>query len=143
MSKNPYGVPKTLLHNFKHNKVFHERIIILTLYTEAVPRVYGTDKMKVEELGHNFVRVIANYGFLERPDIFHVLEYLRDLGIECKINELTFVLGRETIIVRRGRGFEKIKKRLFAFLSRNMLPATHYFNVPPNRVIEIGLQVEI
>jgi KUP system potassium uptake protein len=143
MSKNPYGVPRTLLHNFKHNKIFHERIIILTLYTEAVPRVYGADKMKVEDLGHNFIRVIANYGFLERPDIFHVLEHLRDLGIECKINELTFVLGRETIIVRRGRGLDKIKKRLFAFLSRNMLPATHYFNVPPNRVIEIGLQIEI
>jgi KUP system potassium uptake protein len=143
LSKNPYGVPRTLLHNFKHNKVFHERIIILTLYTEAVPRVYGTDKMKVEELSHNFTRVVANYGFLERPNIFHVLEYLRDLGIECKINELTFVLGRESIIVRRGSGFEKIKKRLFAFLSRNMLPATYYFNVPTNRVIEIGLQIEI
>jgi KUP system potassium uptake protein len=72
-----------------------------------------------------------------------MLEYLRDLGIECKINELTFIFGHETILVRRGSGLEKIKKRLFTFLSRNMLPATYYFNVPTNRVIEIGLQVEI
>lgn len=143
MSKNPYGVPRTLLHNFKHNKVFHERIIILTLYTEAVPRVTGPEKMKVEELGHNFIRVVGYYGFLETPDIFHVLRYLRDRGIECKIDELTFVLGRETILVRPGGGFEGLKKRLFAFLSRNMLPATYHFNVPPNRVIEIGLQIQI
>jgi KUP system potassium uptake protein len=143
MSKNPEGVPRTMLHNFKHNKVFHERIIILTIYTEGIPRVPWPKKFKVEELSHNFIRVIANYGFMETPDISHVVRHLRDQGIECRVEEITFFLGRETIVVRDPRGLAGLRKQLFAFLSQNMLPATAHFNVPPNRVVEIGLRIQI
>ena len=143
MSKNPNGVPRTMLHNFKHNKVFHERMIILTIYTEGVPRVPWPKKFKVERLEHNFIRVIAYYGFMETPDISHVVTYLKDHGIDCSIQEITFFLGRETIVVRDPRGFDGLRKQLFAFLSQNMLPATSHFNVPPNRVVEIGLRIQI
>lgn len=143
MSKNPEGVPRTMLHNFKHNKVFHERIIILTIYTEGVPRVPWPKKFRVEELAHNFIRVIASYGFMETPDISHVIRHLKDQGIECRVEDITFFLGRETIVVRDPRGITGLKKQLFAFLSQNMLPATSHFNVPPNRVVEIGLRIQI
>jgi KUP system potassium uptake protein len=143
MSKNPDGVPRTMLHNFKHNKVFHERMIILTIYTEGVPRVPWPKKFKVEKLSHNFIRVIAYYGFMETPDISHVIRHLKDHGIECRVEEITFFLGRETIVVRDPRGISGLRKQLFAFLSQNMLPATSHFNVPPNRVIEIGLRIQI
>ena len=143
MSKNPDGVPRTMLHNFKHNKVFHERMIILTIYTEGVPRVPWPKKFKVEKLPYNFIRVIAYYGFMETPDISHVIRHLKDHGIECRVEEITFFLGRETIIVRDPRGLSGLRKQLFAFLSQNMLPATSHFNVPPNRVIEIGLRIQI
>lgn len=143
MSKNPNGVPRTMLHNFKHNKVFHERMIILTIYTEGVPRVPWPKKFKVERLEHNFIRVIAYYGFMETPDISHVVTYLKDHGIDCSIQEITFFLGRETIVVRDPRGITGLRKQLFAFLSQNMLPATSHFNVPPNRVVEIGLRIQI
>ena len=143
MSKNPNGVPRTMLHNFKHNKVFHERMIILTIYTQGVPRVPWPNKFKVEVLAHNFIRVIANYGFMETPDISHVVEHLKDHGIDCRVEEITFFLGRETIVVRDPSGITGLRKQLFAFLSQNMLPATSHFNVPPNRVIEIGLRIQI
>lgn len=143
MSKNPDGVPRTMLHNFKHNKVFHERMIILTIYTEGVPRVPWPKKFKIEKLEHNFIRVIAYYGFMETPDISHVVTYLKDHGIDCSVQEITFFLGRETIVVRDPRGITGLRKQLFAFLSQNMLPATSHFNVPPNRVIEIGLRIQI
>jgi len=143
MSKNPNGVPRTMLHNFKHNKVFHERMIILTMYTEGVPRVPWPNKFKVEKLEHNFIRVIAYYGFMETPDITHIVTYLKDHGIDCSVQEITFFLGRETIVVRDPRGITGLRKQLFAFLSQNMLPATSHFNVPPNRVVEIGLRIQI
>jgi KUP system potassium uptake protein len=143
MSKNPEGVPRTLLHNFKHNKVFHERVIILTIYTEGVPRVPWPKKFRVEKLDHGFIRVIANYGFMETPDISHVVRHLKDHGIDCSVEEITFFLGRETIIVQDPRGLSGLRKQLFAFLSQNMLPATSHFNVPPNRVVEIGLRIQI
>jgi KUP system potassium uptake protein len=143
MSKNPNGVPRTMLHNFKHNKVFHERMIILTIYTEGVPRVPWPKKFEVEKLAHGFIRMIANYGFMETPDISHMVRHLKDHGIDCSVEEITFFLGRETIIVRDPSGLSGLRKQLFAFLSQNMLPATSHFNVPPNRVVEIGLRVQI
>jgi KUP system potassium uptake protein len=143
MSKNPNGVPRTMLHNFKHNKVFHERVIILTIYTEGVPRVPWPKKFQVEKLDHGFIRVIANYGFMETPDISHLVRHLKDHGIDCSVEEITFFLGRETIVVRDPKGITGLRKQLFAFLSQNMLPATSHFNVPPNRVVEIGLRIQI
>jgi KUP system potassium uptake protein len=143
MSKNPEGVPRTMLHNYKHYKVFHERIIILTIYTEGVPRVPWSNKFTVEELSHNFIRVVAHYGFMETPDVTHMISHLKEQGIECSVDEITFFLGRETIVVRDPKGVTGLRKQLFAFLSQNMLPATSHFNVPPNRVVEIGLRIQI
>jgi KUP system potassium uptake protein len=143
MSKNHDRVPRTMLQNFKHNKVFHERMIILTIYTEVVPRVPWPKKLRVEELAYNFTRVIANYGFMETPDIAHVEMHLKDHGIDCSVEDTTFFLGRETIVVRDPRGLSGLRKQIFAFLSQNMLPAMSHFKIPPNRVIEIGLEVQI
>ncbi len=144
MTKNPQGVPRTMLHNFKHNKVFHERIIIMTIQTEGVPRVPEHRRIDVEKITDNLIRVIARYGFMETPDVMPILfKYLGEYGIDCRLLETTFFLGRETILVHRTRGIAGLKRTLFAFLSRNAEPATIHFNIPPNRVVEIGLQIEI
>lgn len=143
MTKNPNGVPRTMLHNYKHNKIFHERIIIMTVHTEGIPRVPEIRRIEVEKITDNFIRIIARYGFMETPDVPHIFKYMGEYGISCRISEATFFLGRETIVVRPASGIAGLKKKLFAFLSQNMQPATSRFNIPPNRVIEIGLQIEI
>ena len=131
MSKNPDGVPRTMLHNFKHNKVFHERMIILTIYTEGVPRVPWPKKFKVEKLPYNFIRVIAYYGFMETPDISHVIRHLKDHGIECRVEEITFFLGRETIVVRDPRGLSGTQKAALRLFIPEHAPGDVPFQRPP------------
>lgn len=144
MAKNPYGVPRTMLHNYKHNKVFHERIIILVLDTKGVPRIPRDKRIEVEKITSDIIRVTAHYGFMETPDVMPVVfKQLEDYGIDCKVEETTFFLGRETIVLQKAKGIAGLKKRLYAFLARNREPVTTRFNIPPNRVVEIGLQIEI
>ena len=144
MTKNPHGVPRTMLHNYKHNKIFHERIIIMTIKTEGIPRVPKHRRVNVEKIADNIIRVTAQYGFMESPDVIPVIfKYLKEYGVDCRMAETTFFLGRETIVIHNPGGISGLKKRLFAFLSRNMEPVTAHFSIPPNRVVEIGLQIKI
>lgn len=143
MSSNPSGVPRTLLHNLKHNKVLHEHISILTILNEEVPRISDDKRLEVEEIAENFYRIIAHYGFVETPDVPHVLHLASGHGIDYNIDETTFFLGRETLVLGRSRKMSKLQKRLFMFLSRNAQDATIHYGIPSNRTIEIGIQVEI
>ncbi|MFQ5457230.1 MAG: potassium transporter Kup [Myxococcota bacterium] len=137
------GVPRTLLHNLKHNKVVHERVIILTIFTEEVPRVPGSERLTIEKCSPRFIRVIAHYGFMQTPNVPIILRQMTIRGLECKEMETTFFLGRETLVIAPAPGMARWRKRLFRIMSRNALKALTHFHIPPNRVIEIGQQVEI
>jgi KUP system potassium uptake protein len=142
LGNNPEGVPSTLLHNLKHNHVLHERIVLLHLETEEVPRVSEASRLSFEELGQGLLRIVVHYGFMETPEVPEVLHIAAEQGID--LDPLpTFFLGRETLLITRRPGLAAWRKRLFSFLSRNAQGATRHYAIPPNRVIEIGAQVEL
>jgi KUP system potassium uptake protein len=143
MSGNPQGTPLALLHNLKHNKVLHERIILLTLTTIDEPHVAPAERVRVEPLSDQFWRVIVRLGFMEKPDVPAILEACAAHGLPVKMEETTFFLSRETILSTSLPGMTRWRERLFAFLSRNAQPATAFFGLPANRVVELGMQVEM
>lgn len=135
--------PRTLLHNFKHNKVLHQNIILLTIINQDLPRVQQTDRVVVQKLEAGITRITANYGFMETPDLSLLLSSLNLEGLDLTPSRVTFFLGRETIILVPQKSMFFWRKMLYVFLSKNARDATRYFNIPPNRVIEIGTQVEL
>ena len=143
MTSNKAGTPPTLLHNLQHNKVLHERVILLTVMTADTPDVEADERLTVEHVGHNFYRYILRYGFMEEPDIPAALTL--EAGPEARINmeDTTFFLGIETLLATRRPGMPLWRERLFALMSRNALRATSFFKIPPERVVEIGMQVEL
>jgi KUP system potassium uptake protein len=143
MSSDSWGVPVPLLHNLKHNKIIHERVIVLTIVAEEVPSVPREERVYVQDLGQNFFRVIARYGFMETPKIRHIFEACRAEGMDLHVEESTFVLGRETIIASKFPGMAIWREKLFAVMTKNAQRPTAFFRIPPNQVIEMGIQVEI
>lgn len=143
LDSNPAGVPRTLFHNLKHNRVLHERVILLTVIIDEVPRIPWPEKLEIHELSSNFFRIIAHHGFMETPNVPTILRHAAENGVEYEPMETTFFLGRETLVFRRSRGMPYWRKQLFAILSRNAQRATLHFGIPPNRAIELGSQVEI
>ena len=143
LAGNPDGTPAALTHNFKHNKIIHKRVVLLTILIEEIPFVETERRVEVADLGEGFFRVIGRYGFMEEPDALEILKLCKPHGLNFREMETTFFLSRETIISSERRGLARWRKRLFALLSRNAQPANAYFRLPPNRVVELGLQVEI
>jgi KUP system potassium uptake protein len=136
------GVPRTLLHNIKHNKVLHERIILLTIRTAEVPHVRPENRLQIHRYRDDFVRVVAHYGFMEDPRVDEVLELMQARGVECE-KDVTYFFGRDTLVIGKKKGLMTWRKYLFDYLFRNAYGAYLHLGVPPNRVIEIGQQVEI
>jgi KUP system potassium uptake protein len=143
MTGSPHGVPLALMHNLKHNQVLHERVVMLTVQAEEVPHVTLDERVHVEELGHQFYSVVASYGFMEEPDVPEIVTLCRAQNLDIDINRTTFFLGRETLIASARPGMALWRERLFVFLSRNAMPATAFFRIPANRVIEVGAQIEM
>lgn len=143
MSGNPTGTPLALLHNLRHNKVLHERVIILTLATSEDARVDPSERIEVEKLPHNFIRVIGNFGFMEDPNVFQVLKACEAYDILVSQDKTTFFLSRESIVAGRKSQLSPWRRKLFEVMSRNAQGATSFFRLPPNRVVELGIQVEI
>lgn len=143
MAGDTWGVPVPLLHNLKHNKVLHSRVAILTIKTTEVPFVTKDERVEIEVLADNFYRIIALYGFMETPKIKHILDACREHGIPFSIQETTFVLGRETILPSGRPSLTLWREKIFALMSRNAERPTAFFKIPPNQVIEVGIQVEI
>jgi KUP system potassium uptake protein len=137
------GTPPALEHNLEHNKVLHERVVLLTVKTRQVPHVGPEERVKVQALGHEFYRVIINYGFMEDPDVPEVLAGMGPPGPVIDPAEATYFLGRETVIASKHPGMVLWREKLFALMSRNASTATAYFCLPPDRVVEMGSQVEI
>ena len=143
MTGNVEGTPLALLHNLKHNKVLHERVVLLTVSTEEIPQVPREMRAEVVPLGHGFYRVVAHYGFIEDPNIPRLFELISSDGLELKPMETTFFLGRETLIPSKKPGMAVWREKLFALMSRNAQSATAFFDIPPNRVVELGAQIEL
>ena len=136
-----WGVPIPMLHNLKHNKVLHEEVGILTIKTLEVPFVPKDERISIEELGPQFVRIVANYGFMEFPKMKHILDACRHKGLHFSASETTFVLGRETILPKGHLKMAIWKEKLFAIMSKNATSATDFFKIPTNRVVELGPQL--
>ncbi len=143
MSGNPNGTPLALLHNLMHNKVLHERILLLTLVTIDEPHVPAAERLRVDALTDGFWRVTVRVGFMEKPAVPAILEACAAHGLPVKLEETTFFLSRETILSTKLPGMALWREKLFAFLSRNAQPATAFFGLPANRVVELGMQVEL
>ncbi len=143
MNGTAAGTPPALIHNLEHNKVLHERVVLLTVKTRQTPHVEPEDRVKVQALGHEFYRVIINYGFMEDPDVPGVLAEVEPPGPAFDPAETTYFLGRETVIASKHPGMMIWREKLFALMSRNASSATAYFCLPPDRVVEMGSQIEI
>jgi KUP system potassium uptake protein len=143
MSGNIETVPIALLHNLKHNQVLHERVIFLTVQGEDMPYVPPEQFLEYQELSEGFHRVVARYGFMEEPDVPRLLKKCASKGLHFDMSRTTFFLGRETILATKKPAMAIWREKLFAVMTRNALSATAYFRIPPERVIEVGAQVEI
>lgn len=143
MTSNPNGTPAVLLHHLKHNKVLHERVLLLSFIQRRRPEVTGEDKVVIEELSEGFVRVVFQLGFMEQPRMERVAEYCARQGCAIDFANTTFFLGRQSLLATGRSGMAKWRKNLFGVLLRNAPTATDYFGLPPNRVVELGAQVEI
>jgi KUP system potassium uptake protein len=143
MTSSANGVPHALLHNLKHNKVLHERVMLLTVRIEDVPYVVTGRRLETEEYGSGFFRVILRYGFMEELNVPNELGKLENCGPTCRMMDTSFFLARQTLISTARPGMAIWRERLFAWMLRNSESAMEFFKLPPNRVVELGSQVEI
>ena len=143
MTSSPTGVPHALLHNLKHNKVLHERIMILTVLIDEVPYVDEEDRLEVHALGSDFYRLIIRYGFMQELDVPAVLKKVENCGPKLKMMDTSFFLARQTLLASDRPGMAIWREKLFAWMLRNAETAMEFFKLPTNRVVELGSQVEI
>jgi KUP system potassium uptake protein len=134
-------VPVPLLHNLKHNKVLHQRIVLMHIVTENVPRIAHQERIRTADLGDNFYSIRVRYGFMEQPNMPKVLEDCRAHEIIFNMMDTSFFLGRVDIVAGRHSRLSGFRRKVFDFMHRNALPATEFFRIPPGRVIELGGQV--
>jgi KUP system potassium uptake protein len=143
LARDPAIAPHALVQNLKHNKVLHERVLILAMLTETTARVADEDRVRVEALDHNVFRIVARHGFSEDPAVPPVLALLGGRGLEIDPAQVSFFLGRETLLATNRPGMAIWRERLFALLARNARRATKYFCLPPERVVELGTEIEL
>jgi len=143
MYGNRDGTPPALLHSVKHYQVLHERVVLLSVETQEVPHVDEAERVTVETLGHGFFRVVLAYGFMEDPCVPDALAAVKVEGLDLRPVRTTYFLGRETLIPSKKPGMAPWREHLFAVMSRNARTATSFFGLPPNRVVELGAQIEL
>jgi KUP system potassium uptake protein len=143
LAGQPKGAPIPLLHNLKHNRVLHERNIVLTIVTSRIPYVAKDSRIEIKDLSEGFFRIIAHFGFMETPTISEIIGCcaMKDFIIEEQ--KTSFFLGRETIVCTRKPGMTRWRKFLFAAMSRHAQRPAEFFKLPVNRTIELGQRVEI
>ncbi|WP_202306411.1 low affinity potassium transporter Kup [Dryocola clanedunensis] len=143
MSRALNVIPFAMLHNLKHNKVLHERVVLLTLRTEDAPYVHNVKRVSIEQLSPTFWRVVASYGWRETPNVEEVFRRCGLEGLSCRMMETSFFMSHESLIIGKRPWYLRLRGKLFLALQRNALRAPDQFEIPPNRVIELGTQVEI
>jgi KUP system potassium uptake protein len=150
MTSGTDGAPVVLLHHLKHNKVLHDQVVLLSIQTAEVPEVPPAERIQVDALGQGFFRVQASYGFMETPNVPSIMQYCGRNGINAKKTDVSYYLGRERLLAnlpRRSKDPEigsmaRWRKKLFVLMSQNARGATEFFGIPPNRVVELGTQIE-
>jgi KUP system potassium uptake protein len=143
MTAQPKGTPPALAHNLRYNKVLHKHVVTLMVTTQPVPHVPANEQATVRPLGQGVFEVIVRYGFMEDPNVPEALERACEQGLALDAEDITYFLGRETLIVSKNPGMAMWRERLFALMTRNAVRATTFFRLPPERVVELGVQVEI
>ncbi|UJR85653.1 potassium transporter Kup [Sandaracinus amylolyticus] len=143
MTSTPGGSPPVLLHHLKHNKVLHEQLVLLRIVTDDVPHVPRADRVEVERMRDGVFRVTAHYGFMQSPRVTEILRACASRGLHTRPEDTSFFLGREKLVVTASPGLAAWRKSVFAFLSRNARAPTDFFKLPPDRVVEVGMQLEI
>jgi len=143
LSVSPFGTPITLLHLLKHTESLPQRVVLLSVASANTPYVAREDRLSISDLGQGFHRLIATYGFMETPNVPDILEIATEKGLEIDTFSTTFYVNRETLLSTGKANMASWRKGLFAFLSRNAWNVTTYFGIPPNRVVELGSQVEL
>jgi len=144
LTQNPEGVPHSLLHNLKHNKVLHENVVLLTVKIEDIPHTEEDDRIIVENLSHGFYRVLVHYGFKDEPDVPAELERCRGKGLDLEDMSTSYFIGKESLIATRDSSdMAYWREKLFVGMFRNADSITNHFNLPPNRVVELGAQVTL
>ena len=143
MTAQPRGAPPALAHNVRYNKVLHDQVVTLMVTTQPVPHVARDQQVTVRRLAHGFFDVVIRYGFMEDPNVPEALARARAKGLELNEADVTYFLGRETLIVTKKPGMAKWREQLFVIMARNAVRATTFFRLPPERVVELGVQVEI
>ena len=143
MSRALNVIPFALLHNLKHNKVLHERVILLTLRTEDAPYVHNVRRVQIEQISPSFWRVVASYGWRDTPNVEEVFHRCGLEGLSCRMMETSFFMSHESLIIGKRPWYLRLRGKLYLLLQRNALRAPDQFEIPPNRVIELGTQVEI
>jgi KUP system potassium uptake protein len=143
LTSDPTIAPVALMHNLKHNKVLHERNVILSVKTADTPRVEDDERLEIEDLSPDFKRLTAIYGFMETPNLPKALSLARGRGVKFDVMSTSFFLGRRSVAPSARRGLTLLQDRLFGYLMRNAVNPTDYFHIPPGRVVELGAQVSI
>jgi KUP system potassium uptake protein len=148
MTSNLGTAPPVLLHHLKHNKVLHQRVLFVSVLTEEIPQVPEEERVVARELGNGFFQIIAHYGFMEQPNIPALLARLQELPppsvrLTVELMDTTFYLGRETLLATGGSSLATWRKKLFIIMSRNAATASAFFGLPPNRVVELGAQIQL
>ena len=142
MTSTPEGVPVVLLHHLKHNKMLHEAVVLLSVQTRGIPEVSADHRLALETLGNGFFRIIATFGFMQSPNIPELLAQAAEQGVPIPKMDTSYFLGRERLVLTGKAKMSRWRKRLFALMSRNARSATEFFQIPPNRVVELGAQIE-
>lgn len=142
LSLNPNVVPAAMLHNFKHNKVLHRVVLMLNVSMDRVPEVSAENRVEIRDFDHGFYQVVAHYGFMQRPNVPEIMQICTERGIDIGV-DVSYYLSRESLVLTGRSGMMLWRKTLFAFLSRNAHSVTDFFSIPPGRVVELGMQVEI
>ena len=143
LSANRNGVPPVMLHHLKHNKVLHEQVVLLSFITEDVPHVELPERLEMDDLGAGLYRISGHYGFMETPNVPELLEQTAARGLKMNLGDTSFYLGRETLIPSTKGNMMRWRKKLFGLMHRNAQSATAYFEIPANRVVELGAQIEV
>jgi KUP system potassium uptake protein len=143
LTSDPDMAPVALMHNLKHNKVLHEKNVILTVVTTDTPRVDETDRLTFEMVNDDFKKVVVRYGFMESPNIPKALSLCRKYGLKFDIMATSFFLGRRSVVASAQSGMPLWQDKVFIFLMKNAANPTEFFRIPPGRVVELGAQVTV
>jgi KUP system potassium uptake protein len=143
MTAQPRGTPPALVHNLRYNIILHEQVIVLAVTTVPTPHVPTGERIDLQPLGLGIFSMAVRYGFMEDPDVPEALEMAATLHLPVDFDRVTYFLGRETIIVSRKRGMAIWREKLFVVMARNAVRATAFFKLPSDRVVELGVQVEM